>query len=115
MVYEYLGDRQLDVAIPGLDLPDCISDGITRIDACLRPAMLRVNKQLTIEYAAVVMPQMILLIDWNIWDPDTILEVEEMQDDQAQPPIFPEELLARLRIFWLRICLNAPIPHCSKW
>lgn len=112
MVYEQFMDRNVIVTIPDLELPKCVSNERTQILNSFHPAMLRVNKQFATEYAAIVMPRMVLLTDWSTRDHDAALE--EMQIGQTQPQILPERLVARLDCLTLRLTLDAPIPHCSK-
>lgn len=95
MVYEELMDRHVRVAIPGLDLPGCVLCRSTQVLACFHPAMLRVNKQLATEYAAIAMPHMILSTSWATCDHGT--PHDEVQGSQAQPPILPETALANMR------------------
>lgn len=49
MVYEQLMDRHVPVTVSGLNLPSCVSCGLTELYNCFHPAMLRVNKELAIE------------------------------------------------------------------
>ncbi|KAG9964062.1 hypothetical protein KCU61_g3101, partial [Aureobasidium melanogenum] len=96
MVYEQLRDRRVTVAIPGLDLPGCVFNAAY---------------QQTDEYAALVMPRMILLINWETCDHDT--SHEEMHSDQAQPLMLPETTLASLQYLCLRIVMHVSTTHCD--
>ncbi|KAG9634794.1 hypothetical protein KCU64_g15277, partial [Aureobasidium melanogenum] len=111
MVYEQLRDRRVTVANPGLDLPGCVLCRLTEVLMCFRPAMLRINKQLADEYAALVMPRMILLTNWETCDHDT--SHEEMHSDQAQPSMLPETTLASLQYLCLRIVMHVSTTHCD--
>ncbi|KAG9525234.1 hypothetical protein KCV07_g1448, partial [Aureobasidium melanogenum] len=111
MVYEQLRDRRVTVTIPGLDLPSCVLCRLTEVLMCFRPAMLRVNKQLANEYAALVMPRMILLTNWETCDHDT--SHEDMHSNQAQPSMLPETTLASLQYFCLRIVMHVSTTHCA--
>lgn len=113
MVYEQFMDRRLSVTIPGLELHERISNETILVLTRFHPAMLRVNKQLADEYAAFSIPQMLLLISWRIYDQNT--PPEEIQGDQAQAPTLPETMLTRLKYLCLRIYIDVPAPHCSRW
>lgn len=113
MVYDLLKDRRFPVTIPGLELPACVYEASTEVIECFHPAMLRVNKQLANEYAALVMPKMILLTNWRTCDHDT--SHEDMESNQAQPSTLPETALASLQYLLLRIIMDTSESHCGKW
>lgn len=113
MVYDLLKDRGVPVTIPGLELPSCVYEASSEVIDCFRPAMLRVNKQLANEYAALVMPRMILLTNWRTCDHDT--SHEEISSDHARSSTLPERTLASLQYVILRIIMNTSTSHCGTW
>ncbi|KAH0280114.1 hypothetical protein KCU91_g1237, partial [Aureobasidium melanogenum] len=111
MVYDLLKDRRVPVTIPGLELPSCVYEASSEVIDCFRPAMLRVNKQLANEYAALVMPRMILLTNWRTCDHDT--SHEEIPSNHARPSTLPERTLASLQYVFLRIIMDTSTSHCE--
>lgn len=112
MVYDLLKDRRVPVTVPGLELPGCVYAAWTEVLECFHPAMLRVNKQLANEYAALVMPKTILLTNWRTCDHDT--PHERTQSNQAQPSTLPDTTLASLQYLVLRILMDTSTTHCGK-
>lgn len=95
MVYRLLMGRRVVDGVVEIDLVKRYAS----IENCYYPAMMRVNKQVEDEYAAFVIPRMLLSVFW------TTTHMSETSTHQ----ILPKKVLSQMKFFEMSVWINHPL------
>jgi hypothetical protein len=112
MVHELLMDKRVRVRGPEVKLSRHIGcRGSSYVD-CYHPATMRVNKQVRYEYMTIVMPRMMLCVNWWIRARRTMFF---FKPSDLSYPILPMTIFSQLRFLHLDAVIYSSFPSQSPY
>lgn len=104
MIYKLLLDRRVRVRVPKVKISRSIISRTEHCVDCYCPEMMRVNKQMKDEYTTLVMPRLMLRVNW------VIRENHACFLECMKPALLPARIFSQLRLLDLGIHEFSPHP-----